>query len=108
MSDAGTKTSQDVIATNADDGATLIHSYVTLDRKHTFCIYDAPTPRSRPPRAMEVGLPPITAPVDLIALTVSPSAECCPNACDTDPGTRGHDRIRSLGRRAFAAAGCGA
>jgi hypothetical protein len=29
---------------NAEDGVTWFHSYVTPDRKHTFCLYEAPTP----------------------------------------------------------------
>ena len=32
-----------VIANNAQQGVTWIHSYVTPDRKRTFCIYDAPS-----------------------------------------------------------------
>jgi hypothetical protein len=35
-----------VIDNNAEDGVTWIHSYVTPDRKHTFCVYDAPTPEA--------------------------------------------------------------
>jgi hypothetical protein len=30
-----------VVANNAADGVTWIHSYVSPDRKKTFCIYDA-------------------------------------------------------------------
>ena len=35
-----------VIDNNAEDGVTWIHSYVTPDRKRTFCIYDAPSPEA--------------------------------------------------------------
>jgi Protein of unknown function (DUF4242) len=35
-----------VIDNNAEDGVTWVHSYVTPDRKHTFCIYDGPTPEA--------------------------------------------------------------
>jgi hypothetical protein len=35
-----------VIANNFDEGATWIHSYVTTDKKRSFCIYDAPTPEA--------------------------------------------------------------
>jgi hypothetical protein len=31
---------------NAADGVTWVHSYVTPDSKHTFCIYDGPTPEA--------------------------------------------------------------
>jgi hypothetical protein len=36
----------ELIANNFDDGVTWIHSYVTPDRKRSFCIYDAPTPEA--------------------------------------------------------------
>ncbi len=32
-----------VIGNNAQDGVTWVHSYVTGDKRKTFCIYDAPT-----------------------------------------------------------------
>ena len=35
---------RNVIDGNAEDGVTLFHAYVTPNRKHTFCLYDAPTP----------------------------------------------------------------
>jgi hypothetical protein len=35
-----------VVDRNADDGVTWIHSYVSDDKRKTFCIYDAPTPEA--------------------------------------------------------------
>jgi len=35
-----------VVTTNADDTVTWIHSYVTLDKQKTYCIYDAPSPEA--------------------------------------------------------------
>jgi hypothetical protein len=35
-----------VVDHNADDGVTWVHSYVTEDKKKTFCIYDAPSPEA--------------------------------------------------------------
>lgn len=35
-----------VVGNNAVEGVTWIHSYVTLDKKKTFCIYDAPSPEA--------------------------------------------------------------
>jgi uncharacterized protein DUF4242 len=32
-----------VIGNNAEFGVTWLHSYVTPDKKRTFCIYDSPT-----------------------------------------------------------------
>ena len=31
---------------NADEGVTWIHSYVSENKKRTFCVYDAPTPEA--------------------------------------------------------------
>lgn len=33
-----------VVSTNAESGVTWLHSYVTPDRKQTFCLYDGPSP----------------------------------------------------------------
>ena len=46
MTNEGAKAGQGVIAINAEDGVTWVHSYVTPDRRQTFCIYDAPTPEA--------------------------------------------------------------
>jgi hypothetical protein len=35
-----------VVGRNAEDAVTWVHSYVTADRKKTFCIYDAPSPEA--------------------------------------------------------------
>jgi hypothetical protein len=44
--DAGVALCRKIVDNNAEDGVTWIHSYVTPDRKHTFCIYDGPTPEA--------------------------------------------------------------
>ena len=44
LSEAGAQACQSVVAINAEQLVTWVHSYVTADRKHTFCVYDAPTP----------------------------------------------------------------
>lgn len=31
---------------NASEAVTWVHSYVTPDRKHTYCIYDGPSPEA--------------------------------------------------------------
>lgn len=46
MNDQGVQVCLTVIGTNAQDGVTWVHSYVTLDKKKTFCIYDAPSPEA--------------------------------------------------------------
>jgi hypothetical protein len=42
----GAKACMGVVDRNANEGVTWIHSYVTPDRKHTFCIYDGPSPEA--------------------------------------------------------------
>ncbi len=46
-----------VVSTNAEDNVTWIHSYVTKDKKKTFCIYDAPSPEAIRKAADKNGLP---------------------------------------------------
>ena len=38
----GKKVAETVIAANADHGVTWVHSYVSLDKKKTYCLYEAP------------------------------------------------------------------
>jgi Protein of unknown function (DUF4242) len=42
----GAATCRTVVATNAEDGVTWIHSYVSDDKNKTFCIYDGPNPEA--------------------------------------------------------------
>jgi hypothetical protein len=42
----GAQTCLEVVGNNAVDGVTWVHSYVTPDRRKTFCIYDAPSPEA--------------------------------------------------------------
>ena len=46
-----------VVSNNAEDNVTWIHSYVTMDKKKTFCIYDAPSPAAIRKAADKNGLP---------------------------------------------------
>ena len=46
-----------VVSTNAEDNVSWVHSYVTKDKKKTFCIYDAPTPDAIRKAADKNGLP---------------------------------------------------
>jgi Protein of unknown function (DUF4242) len=55
--DTGAKAAAEVVATNAEDGVTWIHSYVTPDRRSTWCIYDGPSPESIRHAAGRNGLP---------------------------------------------------
>lgn len=42
----GAATCLAVVDRNADDGVTWIHSYVSDDKRKTFCVYDAPNPEA--------------------------------------------------------------
>jgi hypothetical protein len=35
-----------VVERNAEEGVTWVHSYVSADKRTTFCVYDAPTPEA--------------------------------------------------------------
>lgn len=46
-----------VVERNADAGVTWLHSYVSDDRRRTFCVYDAPTPEAIRTTSGRNGLP---------------------------------------------------
>ncbi|MGK9170040.1 DUF4242 domain-containing protein [Inquilinus limosus] len=53
----GRQAAATVIANNAREGVTWVNSYVTPDRKRTYCIYDAPSPEAIRQAAIRNGLP---------------------------------------------------
>ncbi len=46
VNDSGAAVCLTVVGNNADEGVTWVHSYVSDDKKKTFCVYDGPTPES--------------------------------------------------------------
>jgi hypothetical protein len=46
VTEVGARLVRGIVANNALDGVTWVHSYVSEDRAKTFCIYDGPTPES--------------------------------------------------------------
>jgi hypothetical protein len=44
--DVGDEICRAVVERNAEEGVTWVHSYVSADKRTTFCIYDAPTPEA--------------------------------------------------------------
>ncbi len=46
-----------VVARNAEDGVSWVHSYVTTDKTRSYCIYDAPSPDAIRAVAAKNGLP---------------------------------------------------
>ena len=46
MTDQGADICLNVVGNNTAENVTWVHSYVTPDKKKTFCIYDAPSPEA--------------------------------------------------------------
>ena len=46
MTEDGAKACGNVVKNNATAGVTWVHSYVSDDKRRTFCIYDGPDPDS--------------------------------------------------------------
>jgi hypothetical protein len=44
--ESGAQACSTVMGVNAEDQVNWVHSYVTPDKKKTFCIYDAPSPEA--------------------------------------------------------------
>lgn len=42
----GDRLCRKIVSTNAEEGVTWVHSYVSQDRTRTFCVYDAPSPEA--------------------------------------------------------------
>jgi hypothetical protein len=57
MTAEGAQTCLEVVGNNAQDNVTWVHSYVTSDKKKTFCIYDAPSPEAIRTAAKRNNLP---------------------------------------------------
>ena len=57
VTDSGAQACLSVVGRNADLGVTWVHSYVSDDKKRTFCIYDSPDPDSIRIAAERNGLP---------------------------------------------------
>ena len=46
INDDGAKACRMVVETNLSDGVTWMHSYVSTDKKKSYCIYDGPDPEA--------------------------------------------------------------
>jgi Protein of unknown function (DUF4242) len=55
--DAGAIACLDVVENNAQDGVFWVHSYVTEDKRSTWCVYEGPTPEAIRKVASRNGLP---------------------------------------------------
>ncbi len=57
IANGGADVCQGVVDRNAEEGVTWVHSYVSDDKRSTFCIYDAPTPEAIRKTAAQNKLP---------------------------------------------------
>jgi uncharacterized protein DUF4242 len=46
VDDGGADVCRTVVDHNAEEGVTWVHSYVSADKRTTFCVYDGPTPEA--------------------------------------------------------------
>ena len=46
VANGGASACQTVVERNAGEGVTWIHSYVSDDKRTTFCVYDGPSPEA--------------------------------------------------------------
>lgn len=46
MTAEGAATCLNVVNNNAEDGVTWVHSYVSDDKRKTYCVYDGPSPEA--------------------------------------------------------------
>jgi hypothetical protein len=46
VGDGGAEVCLTVVERNSDEGVTWVHSYVSDDKRKTFCVYDAPSPEA--------------------------------------------------------------
>ncbi|MBP8291632.1 MAG: DUF4242 domain-containing protein [Caldilineaceae bacterium] len=57
VNDVGADVCLTVVGNNLRDDVTWVHSYVTSDKRKTFCIYDAPSPEAIRHAAVRNNLP---------------------------------------------------
>jgi hypothetical protein len=57
MTEQGADVCLTVVGNNMQDNVTWVHSYVTKDKKKTFCIYEAPSPEAIRKAAKRSSLP---------------------------------------------------
>jgi hypothetical protein len=57
MTDEGAAGCARIVAINGDLGVTWVHSWVSLDKTKTFCVYEAPSPDAIRQAASKLDLP---------------------------------------------------
>jgi hypothetical protein len=57
VADGGVATCRTVVERNAKQSVTWVHSYVSDNKRSTFCVYDAPSPEAIRKAAVDNDLP---------------------------------------------------
>jgi hypothetical protein len=57
VDDGGADLCRTVVERNGEEGVNWVHSYVSADKRTTFCIYDGPTPEAIRKAAARNGQP---------------------------------------------------
>ena len=57
IANGGAQTCQTVVDRNGEEGVTWVHSYVSEDKRTTYCVYDGPSPEAIRRTAATNGLP---------------------------------------------------
>lgn len=57
MTPEGAKGCSGVVGCNTESGVTWVQSFVTPDKKNTYCVYDGPSPEAIRTAAQKNGLP---------------------------------------------------
>ena len=57
INDEGAKAASNVVYVNTEEHVTWVHSYVSDEKKKTFCIYDGPNPEAIRRVSSKNGLP---------------------------------------------------
>ena len=57
VDDRGAQICRGIVGRNADEDVTWIHSYVSDDKRRSFCVYEAPSPEAIRRCAVRNGLP---------------------------------------------------
>ena len=71
MNDTGAGACNGVIARNAEKGVTWVQSYVSPDKKKTFCIYDGPSPKRSAVSLRRIPYPSIRSPKCACSILIS-------------------------------------
>ena len=77
IDETGAKACLAVVESNLADQVTWVHSYVSVDKKKTFCIYDGPSPEAIRRTATAASFPWDTSPKSRSSTPTSTNSSRC-------------------------------